>query len=374
MSDAILMLRDGTAFYGHSFGAKGEAAGEVIFNTSMTGYQEILSDPSYRGQIVTMTYPMVGNYGVNEEDVESRGLFLSGMVVREYSRYYSNWRGVGSLDSLLRRSGVVGISEVDTRALTRRIREHGAVNGIVSTVDFDHDSLLKKVRGSRGMAGSDYVAEVTCDRPWRWDDAAHGNFAIDESYPEPSYQLVAMDYGVKYNLLRSLAARGCAVQVVPAAALASEIRKRKPDGLLLSNGPGDPAALPEIVATIRELLTELPIFGVCLGHQLLALAFGGDTFKLTFGHHGANHPVKNLLTGKIEITAQNHGFAVDPETLPGDVEVTHTNLYDGTVEGLRHRELPVGSVQYHPEACPGPHDSGYLFDEFVAKMAARKEG
>jgi len=367
--DAILMLRDGSVFEGRSFGAQGEVIGEVIFNTSMTGYQEILSDPSYRGQIVTMTYPMIGNYGVNQEDVESRGLFLSGMIVREYSRHYSNWRGVGSLESLLKRHGVVGVSEIDTRALTRRIREHGAVNGIVSTIDFDRESLLGKVNAAPEMLGLDYVADVTCDKPWHWDPDPKEERSPDGSYPEPVYRLVAMDYGVKFNLLRSLALRDCAVDIVPADAVAAEVRRRWPHGLLLSNGPGDPAALCDIIKTIGELIGKLPILGVCLGHQLLALALGGRTFKLPFGHHGGNHPVKNLLTGKIEITAQNHGFAVDPDSLPEDVEVTHISLYDGTVEGLRHRSLPVSSVQYHPEAAPGPHDSGYIFDDFLEKLA-----
>jgi carbamoyl-phosphate synthase small subunit len=364
------MLKNGSAYRGRSFGAPGEAIGEVVFNTSMTGYQEILSDPSYRGQIVTMTYPLIGNYGVNEEDIESRGLFLSGMVVREYSRNYSNWRGVGSLDNLLRRRGVMGISEIDTRALTRTIREHGAMTGIISTVDFERDSLLAKVVEAPEMIGQDYVTEVSCDRPWQWQPDPGAGVVVDNSSPEPEFELVAFDFGVKYNILRSLAHRGCRVQIVPATAGAEEILALKPHGLLLSNGPGDPAALPKIVETVGGLLKKMPVFGVCLGHQLLALALGGSTFKLPFGHHGANHPVKNLMTGRIEITAQNHGFAVDPGSLPMEVEVTHVSLYDGTVEGLRHHSLPVFSVQYHPEAAPGPHDSGYLFDEFVAGLAS----
>lgn len=366
------MLRNGRALEGCSFGAKGEAAGEVVFNTSMTGYQEILTDPSYRGQIVTMTYPLIGNYGVNEEDIESRGLYLSGLVVREYSRFYSNWRGVVSLESLLERRGVVGISEIDTRCLTRMIRRDGAMSGIISTEDFNHESLLEKVHATPEMVGRDYVTEVTCDKSWLWEASTSQPFAATESYPEPRFELVAFDYGVKFSILRSLARRGCRVRIVPAGAGCDEVLESNPRGLLLSNGPGDPAALPGIIATIKQLLEKLPVLGVCLGHQLLALALGGDTFKLPFGHHGGNHPVKNLLTGKVEITAQNHGFAVDPQSLPDHAEVTHTSLYDGTVEGIRHRYLPVFSVQYHPEAAPGPHDSGYIFDDFISAIAAGK--
>ncbi len=364
------MLRNSRALEGRSFGAQGDAVGEVVFNTSMTGYQEILTDPSYRGQIVTMTYPLIGNYGVNEEDVESHGLFLSGLIVREYSRFYSNWRGVVSLESLLKRRGVVGISEIDTRCLTRLIRRDGAMSGIISTEDFDHDSLLAKVRATPEMTGRDYVTEVTCDMPWLWDASKAGPSSAAENWPEPQYELVAFDFGVKFSILRSLARRGCRVQIVPADARCEEVLERKPHGLLLSNGPGDPAALPRIIETTGKLLEKLPVLGVCLGHQLLALALGADTYKLPFGHHGGNHPVKNILTGKVEITAQNHGFAVDPKSLPDHAEVTHTSLYDGTVEGIRHRYLPAFSVQYHPEAAPGPHDSGYIFNDFVSAIAA----
>ena len=364
------MLRDGSVFEGRAFGAQGEVVGEVVFNTSMTGYQEILSDPSYRGQIVTMTYPMIGNYGVNEEDVESRGLYLSGMIVREYSRYYSNWRGVGSLESLLKNHGVLGISELDTRAITRKIRNLGAMTGILSTQDFNRDSLLEKVTAAPLMIGQDYVSDVTCDKAWLWEPEKEQISLENIPVPEPKYELVAFDFGVKFNILRSLAQRGCRVHVVPAASMAEEVRRRNPHGLLLSNGPGDPAALPEIVETVRQLLGRIPILGVCLGHQILGLALGGRTFKLPFGHHGGNHPVKNLQTGRVEITAQNHGFAVDPDSLPPDVMVTHESLYDGTVEGLSHRNLPVFCVQYHPESAPGPHDSSYLFDQFIEMMAS----
>ena len=368
--DAILMLRDGTVFRGESFGARGEATGEVVFNTSMTGYQEILSDPSYKGQIVTMTYPMIGNYGVNAEDFESRGLFLSGMVVREFSRNYSNWRGVGSLDNLMRRHNVVGISDIDTRALTRKLRDRGTMNGIISTVYTDENSLLAKVRAAPDIVGHDYVADVTCERAWNWSEGSSSDKIL---LGKPKYHVLVLDCGVKYNILRSLAERGCKLTVAPAGIRPPEIKELKPDGLVLSNGPGDPAALPQIVSTTRELLEAVPILGICLGHQILALAFGGRTYKLPFGHHGANHPVKNHQTSRIEITSQNHGFAVDRESLPADVEVTHTSLFDGTVEGMRHRKLPIAGIQYHPEAAPGPHDSSYLFNQFIASIEKWKK-
>ena len=359
--DAILVLRDGTAYRGEAFGASGEVTGEVVFNTSMTGYQEILSDPSYKGQIVTMTYPLIGNYGVNDEDVESRGVFLSGMVVREYSRYYSNWRGHSSLSSFLRRHGVVGISEIDTRALTRRLRDRGSMIGVLSTEDFDLESLRAKVEQAPEMIGQDYVRAVTCGSAWKWCERI-GSVGASEGNRS---RVIAFDFGIKYNIIRELEKRNCSVTVVPAGADAEQVLAEEPAGLVLSNGPGDPAALEGIVKTVRKLLGELPVFGICLGHQLLARAFGGDTYKLPFGHHGANHPVKNLQTGRVEITSQNHGFAVEPGSLPDEVEVTHLSLFDDTVEGLRHRELPVFSVQYHPEAAPGPRDSRYLFDRFA---------
>jgi carbamoyl-phosphate synthase small subunit len=365
---AILVLSDGTAFEGEGFGASGEVVGEVVFNTSMTGYQEILSDPSYRGQMVTMTYPMIGNYGVNEEDVESKGLFLSGLIVKEFSKNYSNWRGVGSLDHLMQEHNVLGISDLDTRALTRRLRDKGAMNGIISTLDFDVDSLLNKLKDAPTMEGSNYVTDVTCADSWVMDKL-DGSYSHPELKIEnPKYNLLAFDYGVKHNILRSLVNRGCKVTVVPAESFIEKVEALQPDGILLSNGPGDPAALPEIVATVKQLIGKLPIFGICLGHQILSLAFGGKTFKMPFGHHGGNHPVKNLHTGKVEITSQNHGFTADPDSFPAEIEITHTSLFDGTVEGMRHRELPIFSVQYHPEAAPGPHDSEYLFDQFIAAI------
>lgn len=362
------MLSDGAEYLGESFGAEGETCGEVVFNTSMTGYQEILTDPSYRGQIVCMTYPHIGNYGINEADIESRRLHLSGFIAREYSRYYSNWRGIGSLDNLLKRNGIIGISEIDTRALTRRIRRHGAMTGILSTVDFDKESLIEKIRAFPLMEGSNYVVDVTCEKPWQWIESSSPVTVGSPELGNVQFNVLALDYGVKFNILRSLVERKCAVSVVPASATAQEILKRKPDGIILSNGPGDPAALPDIVKCVKELLGKVPIFGICLGHQLMAQALGGKTFKLPFGHHGANHPVKNHLSGRVEITSQNHGFAVDPASLGPEVEVTHTSLYDGTVEGLRHKSYPAFSVQYHPEASPGPHDSNYLFDQFVKLM------
>jgi carbamoyl-phosphate synthase small subunit len=364
-----LVFADGSRFVGESFGAPGEVCGEVVFNTAMTGYQEVITDPSYRGQMVCFTYPHIGNYGVNEEDVESRGLHLSGVIVRDYSRSYSNWRGVGSLENLLARNGVVGITGVDTRAITRRLRTAGAMTGIISSLDDDHETLLAKVRAHPSMEGSNYVDDVACAKAWTWESATM--LAAQLPLIETRFNVVTLDCGVKFNILRSLAERGCAVTIVPAAARAEEILERKPDGLILSNGPGDPAALSGIIAEIRTLIGKLPIFGICLGHQLIGSALGGSTFKLPFGHHGANHPVKNHLLGRVEITSQNHGFAVDPASVPACAEITHTSLYDGTVEGLRHRHEPLFSVQYHPEACPGPHDSGYLFDQFIAMMGSR---
>jgi carbamoyl-phosphate synthase small subunit len=362
------MLADGTLFEGEHFGAEGEYCGEVVFNTAMTGYQEILSDPSYRGQIVCLTYPLVGNYGINEEDVESAGLHLAGLAVREYSRAYSNWRGVGSLENLMIRHGIVGIREIDTRALTRRIREHGAMTGIVSTERFETDYLMERIQAHPSMAGSNYVDDVTCDKPWNWT-AKQEVRVIGAEGGEARHRVVALDYGIKYNILRSLTHHGCEVTVVPANTGAEELLERRPDGIVLSNGPGDPAALEQKVKQVQALVdAKIPVFGICLGHQLLATALGGATFKLPFGHHGANHPVKDHLSGRVEITSQNHGFAVLPESLPSAVEITHTSLYDGTVEGLRHKELPIFSVQYHPEASPGPHDSAYLFQRFTDLM------
>jgi carbamoyl-phosphate synthase small subunit len=374
---AILALEDGRVFEGWSFGASGEHCGEVVFNTSMTGYQEVLTDPSYKGQIVTMTYPLVGNYGVNDEDFESTRPQVEGFVVKESCSFPSNWRSKGSLGDYLKCHGIVGIEGVDTRALTKHIRTAGAMRGILSTEDLDPDSLVEKSRNSPAMVGSDWVKAVTCSEAyewgekegtgaglWKWEEGQEGNPRI-----EKKFRVVAMDFGMKYNIVRHLASRGCQVSVVPAQMSAEEILKVNPHGIFLSNGPGDPAALTYAIETVRALLGKKPIFGICLGHQLLGLAMGGKTYKLKFGHRGANQPVKNLLNGKIEITTQNHGFCVDMDTLPvGQVEITHINLNDQSLEGMRHRSLPVFSVQYHPEASAGPHDAAYLFDEFINLM------
>lgn len=353
---AILLLEDGFCSEGENFGASGETFGEIVFNTSMMGYQEILTDPSYKGQIVTMTYPLIGNYGINEEDMESCRPWAEGFVVKENSAIYSNWRANLSLDDYLKKNNIVGISGVDTRALTRHIRLKGAMKAGISTIDLKQESFLKKVLASPSMLGRDLIPEVTCKNIYQWNKIG-------------KYKVVAMDFGAKLNILRLLAAHNCQVTVVPSTTKAEEILKMKPDGLFLSNGPGDPAALGYIIKEIKNMLDKLPIFGICLGHQLLGLAFGGKTYKLKFGHHGANHPVMNLKTRQVEITAQNHGFNVDMNSLKGkDIALTHINLYDKTAEGLRHKKLPVFSVQYHPEASPGPHDANYLFQQFIQMM------
>ena len=358
---ALLALEDGTVFYGNTFAGKGEVSGEVVFNTSMTGYQEVLTDPSYKGQIVTMTYPLIGNYGINSEDVESSRIQVEGFVVREYEPVPSNWRAEQTLANYLSRQGIVGIEGVDTRALTRHIRLAGAMRGVISTSDLDPGSLTKKAKASQGLVGVDLVKGVTCQKPYEWPQENGARF-----------QVVTFDCGMKFNIARSLAQRGCHVTIVPAHTSAEEIRTMNPDGIVLSNGPGDPEPITYVVDTIKRLIPDYPIFGICLGHQMLGLAFGGKTYKLKFGHRGANHPVKNLFTGKVEITSQNHGFCVDVESLKDpDVEITHINLNDQTMEGMRHRKLPVFSVQYHPEASPGPHDASYLFDEFIGFMEGR---
>lgn len=362
---AKLALEDGTVYTGTALGAEGEVDGEVCFNTSMTGYQEILTDPSYRGQIVTMTYPEIGNYGVNDEDVESWRPHLAGFVVRQASRCDSNFRSQGRLGEYLRDHGVVGIADVDTRALVRRIRTVGAMKGVLSTVDLDDASLVAKAKASPGLVGRDLVREVLPPEARTWHEGLSRWTRLYGRQPSGDGPLVvALDYGMKWNIARYLADVGFRVTVVPGTASADDILRLEPDGVFLSNGPGDPEPLDYAVATIRELLDKKPIFGICLGHQLLSLACGARTFKLKFGHRGANQPVMNLETGVVEITSQNHGFAVDEASLPAELEVTHRNLNDDTIEGVRHRELPVFSVQYHPEASAGPHDSNYLFDRF----------
>lgn len=369
---AKLALANGKVFTGQAFGAEGEVDGEVVFNTSMTGYQEILTDPSYTGQIVTMTYPLIGNYGVNAEDVESRGLFLKGFVVKELCEFPSNYRSTESLDSYLKRNQIIGLQGIDTRSLVRQIRTQGAMKGILSTIDLNDASLLNKVQQAPGLIGRDLVQEVMPKETCGWKmslselgrpaDFVSGADRIDGPH------VVAIDYGMKWNIPRYLRDVGCRVTIVPGTATAKEILALNPDGVFLSNGPGDPEPLTYAIETIRGLLGKKPIFGICLGLQLLGLAFGGKTYKLRFGHRGANQPVLNRRTGKVEITSQNHGFAVDSATLPDDVEVTHINLNDQTTEGIRHKVYPAFGVQYHPEAAAGPHDSHYLFSEFLQMM------
>ena len=370
---AKLSLENGTLFTAEAFGAPGEVTGEVVFNTSITGYQEILTDPSYCGQIVTLTYPLIGNYGINGEDLESARPQVRGVIVRESSGIFSNFRADKSLASWLREHNVMAIEGLDTRMLTRMLRTDGSLRGVISTIDMDDASLQAKASSSPSMNGLDLATKVTCERPYSWDEADITPFALGQaSRPEGTgrrFKVVAYDFGIKRNILRRLVRYGCVVTVVPAGFPAADVLAMKPDGIFLSNGPGDPAAVSVGIRNINALIGKLPIFGICLGHQLLALAFGGKTYKLKFGHRGGNHPVKNLLTGKIEITSQNHGFAVDGQSLdPSNLEITHINLYDQTNEGFRHRELPIFSVQYHPEASPGPHDSDYLFADFISMM------
>lgn len=362
---AKLALEDGTIFTGTSFGATGEVDGEVVFNTSMTGYQEILTDPSYRGQIVTMTYTQMGNYGVNDEDVESRHPHLAGFIVREPSRVASNFRATGSLHEYLQRHGIVGLAGIDTRALVRRIRTQGAMKGILSSADLDDASLVEKARQSPGLVGRDLVREVIPDDARQWQEGLSSWACLHEpSRTTASLHVVALDYGMKWNIARHLVDVGCRVTVLPGTATADQVRALNPDGVFLSNGPGDPEPVQYAIDTISQLVGELPVFGICLGHQLLALACGAKTFKLKFGHRGANQPVLNMATGRVEITAQNHGFAVEESTLPESLEITHRNLNDQTIAGLRHRSAKAFSVQYHPEASAGPHDSRYLFEQF----------
>jgi len=355
---AILLLENGHHFKGFSFGAIGTSGGEVCFNTSMTGCQEILTDPSYKGQIVTMTAPQIGNYGVNPEDIESDRIQVQGFIVREGSPIHSNYRASQSLDEYLQEAGIVGLQEIDTRSLTRMIRDEGAMNGIISSEILDPDLLIKQLGDLPSMSGQDLVKEVSCKRPWKWS----------ESKSKKTYRLVALDFGVKHNILRQLAQHDCDITIVPANTSVKEILALNPHGIFLSNGPGDPQPVDYAIDTVKQLKGQLPIFGICLGHQILSLALGANTFKLKFGHRGGNHPVKNLMNGKVEITSQNHGFAVDPESLPPSIEITHVNLNDGTLEGIKCSDIPAFSVQYHPEASPGPHDSRYLFKEFTLMM------
>jgi carbamoyl-phosphate synthase small subunit len=391
MVEALLVLEDGTAFEGRSFGAQGERAGEVVFNTGMTGYQEILTDPSYRGQMVVMTYPHIGNTGINAEDPESAHPHLRALIVREVSRQESNWRARQTLARYLKDHEIMALTDVDTRALTRHIRQFGALRGAISTIDLDPASLQRKALAAPTTSEQDLVAQVSCTAPYEWTEpvaeewqiANEGNQQMGEIgkwgksanggnrqttfnvQPLPLPHVVAYDCGIKRNILRQLVASGCRVTVVPASTSVADVLALGPDCVFLSNGPGDPENVPYLLSNVRSLLGRVPIFGICLGHQILALALGARTYKLKFGHHGSNHPVRNLRTGQIAITAQNHNFAVDVDSLPDDVELTHVNLYDHTVEGLCHRRLSMFSVQYHPEAAPGPHDANPLFGEFV---------
>ncbi len=381
---AILALADGRYFEGLSFGAAGEAAGEVVFNTSMTGYQEILTDPSYEGQLVAMTYPQIGNVGVNLEDVESRRPYTKGFIVKDYTARPSNWRAAKPLHEYMEQHGIVGIQGIDTRSLVRHLRDQGSQEGIITTADANPADTIAKAKASPGLVGRDLVKNVTCAAPYDWDE---GDWELGEGYKKrqaaknprrgkkvasfqsPGFSVVAYDFGIKYNILRNLAESGCQVRVVPADTSAADVLAMNPDGIFLSNGPGDPDAVPYARENVQKLIGKKPIFGICLGHQIMGLALGGKTYKLKFGHHGGNQPVMDVTTRKVEITAQNHGFAVDADSLKGAVEITHLNLNDNTVEGLAHRELPIFSVQYHPESSPGPHDAHYLFSRFIDLMA-----
>jgi len=381
---AILALADGQFFVGNSFGAEGEAMGEVVFNTSMTGYQEILTDPSYEGQMVAMTYPEIGNVGVNLEDVEAHRPYVKGFIVKENSMIQSNWRANQSLSEYMKEHGIVGIEGIDTRSLVRRLRDQGSQEGIISSLTDNPEELIARAKESPGLIGRDLIKEVSCRESYEWNE---GEWELGIGYRKrgvgaggkkrsskksgfynPRLFVVAYDYGIKFNILRHLSESGCKVKVVPASMPAEEILTLNPDGIFLSNGPGDPDAVPYAKENVQKLIGKKPIFGICLGHQIMGLALGGKTYKLKFGHHGGNQPVMDLKTRKVEITTQNHGFAVNADSLHGAVEVTHLNLNDNTVEGLTHRELPIFSVQYHPESSPGPHDANYLFQRFIKMM------
>ena len=368
--EALLVLEDGATFRGRSFGALGETVGEVVFNTGMTGYQEIITDPSYRGQMVVMTYPHIGNTGINPEDPESAQPHLRALIVRDASIRESNWRAKQTLVRYLNEHGIMALADVDTRALTRHIRRFGALRGVVSTEDLAPDSLRQKALAAPTTSDEDLVAQVTCQAPYEWTEPVDERWQLVPCTAEPAARphVVAYDCGIKHNILRQLAASGCRVTVVPADTSARDVLALKPDGVFLSNGPGDPENVPYTIASVRALMGQVPIFGICLGHQVLALAAGGRKYKLKFGHHGSNHPVKDLRTGQIAITAQNHNFAVDIDSVSEAFELTHVNLYDHTVEGMTHRRLPIFSVQYHPEAAPGPHDANPLFARFVQMM------
>jgi carbamoyl-phosphate synthase small subunit len=382
---AILVLADGKVFTGQSFGAEGEAVGEVVFNTSMTGYQEVLTDPSYESQLVAMTYPQIGNVGVNLEDVESRRPFVRGFIVKDYTAQPSNWRASQPLHEYMRANGIVGIHGVNTRALVRHLRDHGAQEGVISTAAASVEDLVAKAQASPGLIGQDLVKNVTSPEAYDWNEGmwqlvggykersgSPAKRSRKGSFSAPKFFVVAYDFGIKYNILRNLAESGCQVRVVPASMPASEVLALKPDGIFLSNGPGDPDAVPYAKENVKQLIGKKPIFGICLGHQILGLALGGKTYKLKFGHHGGNQPVMDLTTRKVEITAQNHGFAIDADSLGAAAQLTHVNLNDNTVEGLAHRELPIFSVQYHPESSPGPHDANYLFKRFTDLMAQHR--
>jgi carbamoyl-phosphate synthase small subunit len=371
MKKAYLALADGKVFEGNHFGAEGEVDAEIVFNTSMSGYQEVLTDPSYCGQMVLMTYPLIGNYGINPQDFESDRPHLSGFIIKELSGIVSNWRSTETLDDFLKRFGIIGIQGIDTRALTRRIREKGAQQAVLSTIAQDPKELVRKAQNSPSLVGRDMVKEVTCEKAYDWEEGEweilNGETSLKPTVDKERF-VVAYDFGIKRNILRKLVAAGCRVRVVPASTPAEEVLSLNPDGVFLSNGPGDPEGVPYAVNNIKLLLGKVPIFGICLGHQILNLALNGKTFKLRFGHHGGNQPVMDIPSGKVEITSQNHGFAVTPESIGSSVEVTSVNLNDQTVEGIRHKEWPVFSVQYHPEASPGPHDSSHLFQQFTQLM------